>query len=90
MSSYIFKICQRLSSRYQSGVPAHSSVRAALTVLPCLIKDSRYCVEQKLLEEIWMFAYELNEENFPRRSFKYTILNYFLVSSDREIEEYFT
>ena len=80
MSSYIFKICQRLSSRYQSGVPAH---------VPCLIKDSRYCVEQKLLEEIWMFAYELNEENFPRRSYNYSILNYFLVSSDREIEEYF-
>ena len=54
MSSYIFKICQRLSSRYQ------------------VIKDSRYCVEQKLLEEIWMFAYELNEENFPRRSYNHT------------------
>ena len=54
-----------------------------------VIKDSWYCVDQKLLEEIWMFAYELNEENFPRRSYNYSILNYFLVSSDREIEEYF-
>ena len=81
MSSYIFKICQRLSSRYQSGVPAH---------VPCLNKDSRYCAEQELLEEIWMFAYELNEENFPRRRYNYSVLNHFFVCSDQENDEYFT
>ena len=72
LSSYIFKICHRLSSRYQ------------------VIKDSRYCAEQELLEEIWMYAYELNEENFPRRNYNYSVLNHFFVSSDQENDEYFT
>jgi len=54
LSCYIFKICQKLSSRYQ------------------VIKDSKYCAEQELLEEIWMYAYIMNEENFPRRSYFYT------------------